>query len=164
MAVPLPRSPRRELDGVPPTKGARWERFARYVVSSYGGICHICGHGGASQADHIESVADRPDLAWERGNIRAAHGAGRRLNPCPVCSPAAGRPVYCNQLRGGYSVERARRIIAEWIAGNQGAPPQGRLKPSSEAGRAWLGAFASFVLLHGHEQQGIGLGFVRRDQ
>lgn len=97
------------------------------------------GHGGALQADHLESVADRPDLAWDLRNIRPAHGAGRRLNPCPVCTPAAARPVYCNQLRGAYSVARAQRIIAGWIEAHAagGAPAQARPKPEPGAGRPW---------------------------
>jgi hypothetical protein len=82
-------------------------------------------------------VADRPDLAWDLRNIRPAHGAGRRLNPCPVCTPAAGRPVYCNQLRGGYSVARARRIIGEWIEAHKGAPAPPRPEPDAGAGRPW---------------------------
>jgi hypothetical protein len=118
------------------------------------------GCGGARQADHLQSVTDRPDLAWDLANIRPAHGAPG--NPCPSCSAAAGRKVHCNQLKGGYSVQRAQRIIAEWIAAAGGAPAQARPKPEPGAGRPWLGAFAPFVLLHGHEQQGISFGFVVR--
>lgn len=140
MSVPLPRSPRREPDGVAPTKGTRWERFARYAVGYYGGTCHICGHGGARQADHLESVADRPDLAWSLPNIRPAHGAPG--NPCPSCTAECGRKVHCNQLRGGYSVTRARRIIAGWAAAHAagtgtGARPASRPEPESQAGRPW---------------------------
>jgi hypothetical protein len=64
------------------------------------------------------------------------------------------------------SIERARRIIAEWIAehaaAGKGTPPPARPKPEPGAGREWLGTFASFVLLHGHEQQGVGLSLVLR--
>jgi hypothetical protein len=39
------------------------------------------------------------------------------------------------QLRGGMSVERARRIIAERIAENKGKAPPGRPAPDTGAGR-----------------------------
>lgn len=139
--VPLPRSPRREPEGVPPTKGSRWERLAQYVVARDSGICWLClsGHGGARQADHVISYADRPDLAWRAENIKAAHGAPG--NPCPVCTPECGRRVFCNQLRQAMSVERFRRILAEMRAAHaagKGAPQQDRPKPESQAGREWL--------------------------
>jgi hypothetical protein len=103
------------------------------VVAYYGGLCHLCGHGGARQADHVISVADRPDLAWDLANCRPAHGAPG--NPCPVCSPKAGKPVHCNQLRGPMSVERAKRIIAELTGGGEYAPPPAA--PDPDAGREW---------------------------
>jgi 5-methylcytosine-specific restriction endonuclease McrA len=130
MSIPLPRGQRREPDGVPPTKGSRWDRFARYAVAYYGGVCHLCDHGGAKQADHLKSVADHPELAWTLTNIRPAHGAPG--NRCPVCHQ------NCNQLRGPMSVERARRVIAERAAAGQGAPAaQPRPKPEPGAGREW---------------------------
>ena len=105
------------------------------VVARYGGLCHLCGHGGARQADHVISVADRPDLAWDLGNCRPAHGAPG--NPCPVCSPLAGKGVYCNQLRGPMSIERAQRIIAELTGGGQAPAPGPRPEPDPGAGREW---------------------------
>lgn len=83
------------------------------------------------------SVADRPDLAWKLGNCRPAHGAPG--NPCPVCTRECGRPVYCNQLRGAMSIERARRIIGEWAAANGrgNTRPPGRPDPDPGAGRPW---------------------------
>jgi hypothetical protein len=125
------------MSSVPPAKGRRWEAFARSVIAEHAGICHVCGHAGALQLDHLEPVTERPELTWIRSNCRPAHGVSVRRNPCPVCSPQAGRPVYCNQLRGGLSVDRARRIIAEWIEANQGAPPRARTAPEPGSGRDW---------------------------
>jgi hypothetical protein len=135
MSVPLPRSPRREPAGVPPTKGSRWERFARLVLATYGDTCWLCTHGGARQADHIESVADRPDLAWDLRNCRPAHGAPG--NPCLTCTAECGRKVYCNQLRGPMTLERFRRVLAGMRDAHQDAPPQARPKPEPGAGRPW---------------------------
>jgi hypothetical protein len=91
------------------------------------------GHGGARQADHLISVADRPDLAFTLSNCRPAHGAPG--NPCPVCARADGKPVYCNQLRGAMSIERARRLIAGLTGGARA--PETRGKPDPGAGREW---------------------------
>jgi len=121
--------------GTPHPRGHRWEAFARAVISHYGGLCHICGHGGARQPDHVISIADRPDLAWKLENCRPAHGAPG--NPCPVCTAECGRRVFCNQLRGAMSVGRAQRIIAEWREANRGARPPGRPEPDTAAGRPW---------------------------
>jgi hypothetical protein len=87
------------------------------IVTALGGRCWICGHLGARTADHSQA---RTEGGKDGSNIQPAHGSGRGKgrNPCPVCSLAAGRPVFCNQLKGGYSVERARRIIAERITAN----------------------------------------------
>jgi hypothetical protein len=108
------------------------------VIAYYGGLCHLCGlgHGGARQADHVISVADRPDLAWDLSNCRPAHGAPG--NPCTVCTDLAGKRIHCNQLRGPMSIERAKRVIAEMTGGgDQDARPQARPKPDTEAGRPW---------------------------
>jgi hypothetical protein len=109
--------------------------FSRAVVARQGGVCHLCSHGGARQADHVLSYADRPDLAWDPSNIRPAHGAPG--NPCRECSAMAGRPVYCNQLRGPMSIERAKRVIAELTRPGQDARPEPRPKPDPDAGRPW---------------------------
>lgn len=116
-------------------RGRRWEAFVRSVIDAYGGVCHICLllHGGARQADHLEPVTENPAAAWSRANTRAAHGAPG--NPCKTCSAAAGRRVFCNQLRGYGSVERARRIIAEKIA-EHGGGSTGNGTPR-DTGRPW---------------------------
>lgn len=75
----------------------------------------------------MESLTEHPELAFALSNCRPAHGAPG--NRCPVCLQ------YCNQLRGGYSAERARRLIAERSGKRE--PPR---KPDSQpdAGRPWL--------------------------
>lgn len=96
--------------------GFRWERFKKLVFITYGDICHICQHGGARQVDHLESLTEHPELGYVLSNCRPAHGAPR--NRCPVCGQ------NCNQLRGSYSVARARKIIAERSAGRVPEPPR----------------------------------------
>ena len=97
-------------------EGSVYRRIAAFVVRRDRGICHICGHSGAKVPDHLVPVAERPDLALDAGNMKAAHGYLKNGGgECPVCSPAAvargGKVVYCNELRGALSVERARRVI-----------------------------------------------------
>lgn len=134
MARTAPEGPSR---GIPASgsnrrhaKGSRWEAFARGVIQHYGGLCHLCGHGGARSVDHLVVVAERPELEWELSNCRPAHNAP--YNKCVVCSAAAGKPIYCNQIRGALSVERAQRLIAERTA--NGAPAN---KTYPGAGREW---------------------------
>lgn len=43
-------------------------------------------------------------------NLKAAHAWPKG---CTDCTYAAGKPVYCNAVKGGYSIERARRLIGE---------------------------------------------------
>lgn len=117
-----------------------FRRIAKSAVTSRDkGICHICLHPGARVGDHLQPVAERPDLARDPSNIRAAHGYLKNSSgQCPVCSAAAtlkaGREVkiYCNELRGMGSVERVRRILRE-----RTGLPIGEV-PSSPAGeRDW---------------------------
>ena len=110
----------------PHARGSRWEAFARGVLRHYGDICHLCNHGGARSVDHLIVVTERPDLEWDLANCRPAHGYP---HSCPVCH------LNCNQIRGGYSVDRAKRIIAERIAKN--LPPKNRREPDPDAGRPW---------------------------
>ena len=113
------------------TAGFRWEAFARSVIDFYGGVCHICEHGGARQADHVIPQTEQPDRVPVLADFRPAHGAPG--NPCPQCSAAAGRRVHCNQIKNMGSAERARRIIAGMIAANAGKPPP---RPP-DMGRPW---------------------------
>jgi hypothetical protein len=91
-------------------------------------VCHLCGHGGARQVDHLESVTERPELAWSLANCRPAHGSPG--NRCPVCG------LNCNQLRGYGSAERGRRKIAERQP-KQAAAKRKQQRPSPTAGRDW---------------------------
>lgn len=111
---------RRPPAGAAPSRhgaeGSVYRRIAAWVVRRDGGTCWICGHKGAGVPDHVIPVTERPDLALTAGNMRAAHGYLKgdpvRHGACPQCSDAAGKPVWCNEIRSMGSVERARRIIA----------------------------------------------------
>jgi hypothetical protein len=122
-------------------EGAAWRRIAAFVANRDRGICHICGHPGAGVPDHLVPVTERPDLALKAENMKAAHGYRRSapgFGACPVCTAAAekrgGKPVYCNELRGMGSVERARKIIESRTGLALGVTPED--KPRGE--RDWL--------------------------
>jgi hypothetical protein len=125
----------------PHPSGHRWTAFARSVIGYYGGLCW-CGHGGARQVDHVIASTERPDLVWDLRNCRPAHGAPG--NPCLQCSAACGQKIYCNQLRGGFTIERARRIIAERAAAHAAGKTRrpGTPRVREAPGRAWLAGFS----------------------
>ena len=62
-------------------------------------------------------------------NLKAVHH-----KPCPICSEAAGKPIRCNGIKGGYSLDRARRIIEGRTGMKIGQNPGDA--PSD--GRPWL--------------------------
>jgi hypothetical protein len=91
-------------------------RFVAMVVQRDKGLCWICGHWGSYSADHIIPVTEDPSKEWDLSNAKAAHAWPRGCTDCTYAArqlnPDA-KPVYCNSIKGGYSVERARRIISE---------------------------------------------------
>jgi hypothetical protein len=96
----------------------------KFVVNRDAGKCHICGHFAAYSADHIipdtEGGSSRPD------NLKAVHGYPRA---CAECSAAAGRNIFCNEIRGAMSIERARRLIEKRTGLAIGNAPQTRSEP-----------------------------------
>ena len=71
-------------------EGRRWRAYRALVLASKGDTCHLCGHGGARQLDHVISFLERPDLGWDYANLEPCHGTRNR---CPVCHRC------CNQAR-----------------------------------------------------------------
>lgn len=91
-------------------QGSVWRKFVRETLRVHGTICWICFHGGATSADHVIPYTEDDSRALDRGNLRPAHG---NPHPCPACSSAAGKGIFCNEIKGMGSVERARRKIRE---------------------------------------------------
>lgn len=123
--------------GVP--RDHRDQVWSASVLREFGDLCHLCGHGGARQSDHLVDPETRPDLRYAVSNGRPAHGAarGRGANPCAVCSRAAGRPVYCNQVRGMGSVQRARNKIRALTGLAMPGDSGGAAPDPRNAGRDW---------------------------
>jgi hypothetical protein len=93
-------------------------KFRQVVFATFGDTCHLCGHGGARQVDHVVSVLEAPSLAWELSNCRPAHGTKNR---CPIC----GR--CCNQSR----VSGAKRPVLAT------GPVEPRLSGTTKALDSW---------------------------
>lgn len=93
-----------------PRNGRPYRRAVKQCIADHGGMCHLCGHGGAGTADHIVSAKEwlalhgNYDGVNDPDNMAPAHGVmGRRLNRCPVCG------LLCNQVRGARPLTRAPR-------------------------------------------------------
>ena len=76
--------------------GARY-RTARAVVLEYDDTCHLCGHAGADQADHVLPRSQNPDMDdADPSNLAPAHG----VKGCPTCGEK------CNQVKGDGTLTR----------------------------------------------------------
>lgn len=87
-----------------PYRTARTKMF-----EAYGTVCHICGHDGAGEADHLIPISVDADQPIDPHMMRPAHGANA---PCPVC----GRK--CNTERGNKPLTTPTlRTSRDWYAG-----------------------------------------------
>ena len=77
----------------------------------FGYVCHLCGHEGAGEADHLGPLAFDPDQPVDWEAMRPSHGSNY---PCPVCPwpGAPGKP--CNQVRGTKPVDQVFTPKQEW--------------------------------------------------
>jgi hypothetical protein len=92
-------------------------------------ICYLCGQGGAHEADHVISRTEDPTIDFfDESNICASHGI--------TCRSPIGN-LACNQIKGGYSTQRARRIIAERL-GSAARLPEDEPEVPFVEGRPWL--------------------------
>jgi hypothetical protein len=89
-------------------EGRSWRRLVAQIVVRDRGRCWICFHLGAHSADHL--IPETEGGPSTPGNLKAVHAYPKG---CGVCTAAAGKPIYCNEIRQYGSVERARRKIEE---------------------------------------------------
>lgn len=75
------------------------------MFAIYGDTCHLCGHYGAGEADHLVPISIDADQPIDPHAMRPAHGANA---PCPVC----GR--LCNSERGNGPVSMPLRTSQDW--------------------------------------------------
>lgn len=87
-----PRTRRRTLSG------SQEQARARRVIARGRGVCHVCRHAGADEADHVIAVADGG--ADTEANMAPIHG-GR----CSTC----GRRCHADKTQEEARRARARR-------------------------------------------------------
>jgi hypothetical protein len=77
----------------------------------FGRVCHICGHDGAGEADHLVPISVDSDQPVDPYLMRPAHGSSA---PCPVCVGRNGLPRKCNQERGNGQLRKPLRTSEDW--------------------------------------------------
>jgi hypothetical protein len=80
-----------------PRTGHRYREWRKAVFRHYGRTCHLCGHGGANDADHVNPLARKHDDHTDYRTGRPAHGVAG----CPVCKRK------CNQEKGDTPIKDA---------------------------------------------------------
>jgi hypothetical protein len=79
---------------------------------AWGYTCHLCGHEGAGEADHLDALALHPDQPVDWTRLRPAHGSNY---PCLVCPPThEGKPRCCNQERGIKPLHSTFKPAHDW--------------------------------------------------
>jgi 5-methylcytosine-specific restriction endonuclease McrA len=81
--------------------GKRWRELVPQVLAEEGGICHLCGAPGADSADHLIPISIRPDLEFERSNLRAVHHDVQ-----PRCNRRRGAKPLAFQPRRAWGTRR----------------------------------------------------------
>lgn len=81
------------------------------MFAIYGYTCHICGHPGANEADHLTPISVDPHQPVDPYLMRPSHG-GRR--GCPYCPRTRGKPRRCNQERGNRPLAGAYTPPLDW--------------------------------------------------
>lgn len=69
-------------------RGRAWQELRRKVLILHHGVCHICGHPGATQVDHVMPLA-LGGHPTDMRNLRPAHGPGAAA--CPTCGRKCNR-------------------------------------------------------------------------
>jgi hypothetical protein len=93
---------------------------AARVLAAHGHVCHLCGHAGATQVDHVVPWAEwtHPTLSvHDASNLRPAHGA-----PCPTCG------LDCHAAKSKAEAARGR------ARGQASHAARGKLPPERHPG------------------------------
>jgi hypothetical protein len=91
--------------------GRPWRRAKAQMQATYGDICHLCGHPGAGEADHLDALAIDPTQPIDWRRLRPAHGSNY---PCPTCPGNDRRGRACNQERGIRPADQVFRPKGAW--------------------------------------------------
>ena len=105
------------------------------VLVRHGRVCHLCGHGGAEQVDHVVPWAEwprnSPTSVHDESNLRPAHG-----EPCPTCGRACHQDKSKQESKAGR--QRAALRGKRTPEAHPGTlSPQGGAPPSSGGSPRW---------------------------
>lgn len=73
--------------------GRPYLRARAQMFAHYGTVCHLCGHDGATDADHIVPITVDSEQPVDPHGMRPAHG----VRGCSTCGQR------CNQVKGNRS-------------------------------------------------------------
>lgn len=76
--------------------GRPYRRARALMFAAYGHMCHLCGHPGATDADHLVPISVDSTQPVDYRLMRPAHG----VRGCTYCPTVDGRLRKCNQSRG----------------------------------------------------------------
>jgi hypothetical protein len=76
----------------------KYRTWRAMMLRRLGDVCHVCGHAGAADLDHLTPLSVDPSRLMDPSNVMPAHG----VDGCHVCPPVSrnGRRRTCNQERG----------------------------------------------------------------
>jgi hypothetical protein len=80
------------------------------ILAAHNHVCHLCGHGDATQVDHLIPWAEwtRTDLSvHDKSNLAPAHGT-----PCPTCRRDCHADKTKQEAARGRARGNARRANA----------------------------------------------------
>jgi 5-methylcytosine-specific restriction endonuclease McrA len=99
-------APRRPWAGSRRTVPTDWPARRRRCLLEHDGICHVCGHGGATHVDHVLNVARGG--THEPDNLRPVHGT-----PCPTCQRDCHGDKTKDEARAGMAKHSRKRPAEE---------------------------------------------------
>lgn len=80
---------------------ADWARRKATVMARDHGVCHVCGHGGATDCDHVVNVA--AGGTHDLGNLALIHA-----ERCPTCGKRCHKDKTQDEAQAGRAVQRAK--------------------------------------------------------
>ena len=83
------------------------------ILRAHGYVCHLCGHGDATEVDHVTPWAEwtHPTLSvHDASNLAPAHGY-----PCPTCT----RDCHADKTKAEAARGRARSNEARKASGRR---------------------------------------------
>jgi hypothetical protein len=100
----------------------------------HGDTCHLCGHPGATVADHIKPLRTHPHLVADVDNMRPAHGTKNQRGPggilfdarCEDCIKE-GKKGTCNGTRGAKPLEEPEYVPPILLDGSDRGWRQGEV-------------------------------------